>query len=501
MKEKMRVTMHNGRAGKKGVYSAKHNDRNFDLGKAEHIDADKVSMDWHWHRMQKTAPDMTFDQVEQKYYEDHFTAALVDRNERAIKARHPERVIDMETYRKSRKTCPEETIMQIGRKGSTVEPDVLRDLVVKQLNWEAKKYPQCKVLDVSLHVDEQGAPHLHRRQVWVAHDKDGREIVGQAKALEEMGIQAPHPDKPIGTHNNAKQTYTRDCREHFIELCREYNLDIEVDPKEKSQSGLDLAEYKTRQEQEKADLAWVQADQAQQLQVQLQLDIRDLNAQIERKEAEKAKTDKSIAETQKALIEASERLQEVQDKQKELANVSRQIETAQKELADILALKERAARIKEPSKLGKLIFQQDDVVVYDRKTAEDLQGIGLSVRTKLYEIGKKQQDLDRRESEVSRKEREIKPLYAKAKTAHDNAQDLLEQQEHYILSTGHEVGQELFDKFIEQEFGQETKGRSARMEEFLGKFTMDDKSLLEMFDEQERELQHKLSRSWDDFER
>ena len=134
-------------------------------------------------------------------------------------------------------------------------------------------------------------------------------------------------------------------------------------------------------------------------------------------------------------------------------------------------------------------------------SAEDLQGIGLSVRTKLYEIGKKQQDLDRRESEVSRKEREIKPLYAKAKTAHDNAQDLLEQQEHYILSTGHEVGQELFDKFIQQEFGQETKGRAARMEEFLDKYTMDDKSLLELFNEQEQDLQHKLSRSWDDWER
>ena len=31
MAKKMRVTRHNGRAGKNGVYNPKHNDRSFDI--------------------------------------------------------------------------------------------------------------------------------------------------------------------------------------------------------------------------------------------------------------------------------------------------------------------------------------------------------------------------------------------------------------------------------------------------------------------------------------
>ena len=36
--KQMRATTHNGRASRKGAYLAKHNDRRFDLDKAEHID-------------------------------------------------------------------------------------------------------------------------------------------------------------------------------------------------------------------------------------------------------------------------------------------------------------------------------------------------------------------------------------------------------------------------------------------------------------------------------
>ena len=34
----MRMTIHNGRAGKDGSYNPRHNDRNFDISHAEHID-------------------------------------------------------------------------------------------------------------------------------------------------------------------------------------------------------------------------------------------------------------------------------------------------------------------------------------------------------------------------------------------------------------------------------------------------------------------------------
>ena len=51
----MRITNHNGRAGKHGVYSAKHNDRKFDMDKAEHIDQDRTSLNRYWQRDQEAS--------------------------------------------------------------------------------------------------------------------------------------------------------------------------------------------------------------------------------------------------------------------------------------------------------------------------------------------------------------------------------------------------------------------------------------------------------------
>ena len=37
----MRVSRHNGRSGKHGVYNPKHNDRRFDVQHSEHIDPER----------------------------------------------------------------------------------------------------------------------------------------------------------------------------------------------------------------------------------------------------------------------------------------------------------------------------------------------------------------------------------------------------------------------------------------------------------------------------
>ena len=44
----MKVTRHNGRSGKHGVYNPKHNDRQFDVAKSEHIDAARSSGNINW---------------------------------------------------------------------------------------------------------------------------------------------------------------------------------------------------------------------------------------------------------------------------------------------------------------------------------------------------------------------------------------------------------------------------------------------------------------------
>lgn len=251
MSGKMRLTAHNGRSGKHGVYSAKHNDRNF-TSEAEHIDKTKNSLNVFWHRYSKTDPDLTFEDAEKRFYEDHFQTALDKMNAKAVACRHRDRIKTMDQYRQSKKSCPEEEIIQIGCKDNTVDNKLLWTIVAEQIQWEMLQFPQYKVLDVALHMDEEGAPHIHKRGVWVAHDIDGVEIVGQAKALEEMGVKKPDPEKKQGRYNNPKMTYTRLCREHLFELAKKHGLNLEKAPKEHSRAGLSLEEYKANQEIAKA---------------------------------------------------------------------------------------------------------------------------------------------------------------------------------------------------------------------------------------------------------
>lgn len=242
----MRGTTHNGRTGKDGVYSAKHNDRNFDVDHAPHIDKDRMSDNWYWHYRPEER--ITFEEAEQRFYEEHFTESLNAKNQRYIEQRHRERVRTMEQYRQSKLSCPEETILQVGRMGDTIAPALLRELCTEQIEWEIRTFPNVKILDVALHVDEQGAPHIHERKVWVAHGQDGL-VVGQAKALAEMQIQRPNMNKPQDRYNNAKMTYSAMCREHFLDVCKSKGLDMETEPDKTSRHGLELIEYKAEQEQ------------------------------------------------------------------------------------------------------------------------------------------------------------------------------------------------------------------------------------------------------------
>ena len=45
---KQRVSRHNGRAGKHGVYNPKHNDRQFDVAHADNIDKSRTNLNLYW---------------------------------------------------------------------------------------------------------------------------------------------------------------------------------------------------------------------------------------------------------------------------------------------------------------------------------------------------------------------------------------------------------------------------------------------------------------------
>lgn len=245
----MRATIHNGRTSHLGAFTPKHNDRSFNISHAEHIDPERVKLNryWNW-----TGKEITFEDAERAFYEKYIRQHLDAQNARYRAQRHAERAKTMDEYRRSPQTCPEEVILMIGKAGDTIPADMMARIIQEQINWEQKQFPGVKVLDVALHMDEQGAPHIHERRAWVYTDKDGNLAISQNKALEQMGIELPNPDRPRGRFNNRKQTFSKRCREHLLQICREHGLEIEEIPQEKSKSGRTLEDYQAGEAEKRA---------------------------------------------------------------------------------------------------------------------------------------------------------------------------------------------------------------------------------------------------------
>jgi len=246
----MRATIHNGRTSHLGAFTPKHNDRNFNIKNAEHIDPERVKNNRYWNWTGN--PATTFEAAEQAFYEKHIRKHLDAQNARYRAQRHAERAKTMDEYRRSPQTCPEEVILQIGKRGDTIPADMMARIIQEQINWEQQQFPGVKALDVALHMDEQGAPHIHERRAWVYTDKDGNFAISQNKSLEQMGVELPNPDRPRGRFNNRKQTFSRMCREHLLQVCREHGLEIEEIPQEKSKSGRTLEDYQAGEAEKRA---------------------------------------------------------------------------------------------------------------------------------------------------------------------------------------------------------------------------------------------------------
>lgn len=388
---KNRTTLHNGRKNKQGqAYSPRHNDRKFDLDKAEHIDPERTKENVYWHYLQKENPDMDFSTAEKTFYKDHFEEALKIRNSSYIQHGNKKQVKTLEEYMQEH--CPEETIWMIGNAEDMIPAKILHNVWKEQKAWMEATFPQMTVLDWALHVDEQGANHIHERHVFIGHDKKGREVVGQNKALAEMGVSAPNPQKPTGRHNNAKMTYTAKCREHFQEICKRHGLEIEVQPRERSEMGLTQAEYKARQEEKAAARAEMRMKAAERTvngfkeieeQVSRQIndeygELADIGLQkqselseIDSLKAEKAKLQKEVEQLQadrkwnqdslKMLVEARS------ESNKRLKGINNAIKDKQREFE---AIKEDVEEVKEYLTEG----QQNRLAEIEREWNDDERG-------------------------------------------------------------------------------------------------------------------------------
>lgn len=320
----MRATIHNGRTSHLGAFTPKHNDRSFNISHAEHIDPERVKLNryWNW-----TGKEMTFEDAERTFYEKHIRQHLDAQNARYRAQRHAERVKSMDEYRRSPQTCPEEVILQIGKLGDTIPADMMARIIQEQINWEQKQFPGVKVLNVALHMDEQGAPHIHERRAWVYTDRDGNLAISQNKSLEQMGVDLPNPNKPRSRFNNRKMTFSRMCREHLLQICREHGLEIEEIPQEKSRSGRTLEDYQAGEAEKRAadaerrrqlseraaESAEKRAESARDVARSYEEHAEQVAGQINAEYGELADTGLQKQAMQEQLEEVQERLERVQE--------------------------------------------------------------------------------------------------------------------------------------------------------------------------------------------
>ena len=249
----LKLTRHNGRAGKHGTYNPKHNDRNFNLTNSEHIDPERAKGNIYWdcfHGFRSTIapqdPDNlagTFSDVERQFYETHYTAFVESQNERNAKIRHTERNRSIPDLLSSRKTCPEETIYQLGTKDDHASGEVLLAVVTEFIEeFKARFGDHVHVLDWALHLDES-TPHIHERHVFDCENKYGELAPQQEKALEALGFELPDPGKPISRRNNRKITFDSACRKMLFEIAKRHGLELEEEAEYSNRKYLETQDY------------------------------------------------------------------------------------------------------------------------------------------------------------------------------------------------------------------------------------------------------------------
>ena len=249
-KEKMRASRHNGRSGKHGVYDVKHNDRNFDVANSEHIDAERTKLNVYWDCYQgyclngdTSERKMTFTEIEKAYYFEHYGDHVDAQNERNEKAGHAERNRTTDDVLKNNKTCPEESILQLGNIDCSVTPDVLAKVVAEFFEEFEKRYgSHVHILDWALHLDE-ATPHVHVRQVYDALNKYGELCPQQEKALEELGFELPDPTKKRSRFNNRKMCFDAECRKLFLDIGQKNGVELEYEPEYSGASYLEKQDY------------------------------------------------------------------------------------------------------------------------------------------------------------------------------------------------------------------------------------------------------------------
>ena len=274
----MKLTRHNGRAGKNGTYNPKHNDRNFNIYNSEHIDDTQAERNIYWdcyngyrnliHDNKTDELANSFEEVEQYFYASQYQNFVNNQNARNEKNRHPERNRTTNDLLKSKKICPEESIFQIGTLDNHVSPELLFEIVTEFMIEINERFgSHVHILDWALHLDES-TPHIHERHVFDCENQYGEIAPQQEKALEALGFELPDPEKPPGRKNNRKMTFDSVCRVLLFEIAKKHGLLLEEEPEYGGRAYLEKQDFIIAKQKEQLAAQERMADNEHQLRAQ-----------------------------------------------------------------------------------------------------------------------------------------------------------------------------------------------------------------------------------------
>lgn len=193
----------------------------------------------------------TFTQHERNEYEKRYGGFIAGQNARNIKAGHAKRNRTVDDLLNDVRICPEETIYQIGKEGDCPPPEVLLEIVQEFMGTIEERFGKhVHVLDWALHLDET-SPHIHARQVFDVENRYGEIEPKQEKALEQLGIPLPFPDKTPSKVNNRKVTFDSMCRQLLLGICREHGLEVETEAIYGGKASREKNDYIIEAQQEK----------------------------------------------------------------------------------------------------------------------------------------------------------------------------------------------------------------------------------------------------------
>ena len=268
----------------------------------------------------------------------HYSDYCFGQHERNRRNGHPERNRETDDIRLDKRTCPEESIIQIGNMDNQIPADLFFKIALeyfKEFNERFGEY--VHIIDWALHVDES-TPHIHERHVFDCENQYGEIMPQQEKALEQLNIDLPFPNKAPGKHNNRKMKFDSICRCLLIDVAKNFGVEIAEEPI-----------YGGREYLEKQDY----------IRQKLNADIAEQNIKLKKKESELEEINLKISDAEKFADDVAEVAYE---KAVEVVTEKVREETRSE---DIKAIEDYNAFVKKSTK----------VTEQNKKIADNLLGI------------------------------------------------------------------------------------------------------------------------------